>query len=148
MMSLVLGLRSSSNYKRTRRLSGRSAPFKRWSTRWQSNPSLWLSTQKPSRNSRRTTYGTKIRRSRQWLPRSTSDNFGTTKEKLAIQYHLLTPWNETPEAHGTTFFCQLYSRHVKCKYRGVNITNDNKVNNFAAQMYACGLFKAKLLDDW
>ena len=71
----------------------------------------------------------------------------TTEEKLDIKSHFLAPWSKTPEARGTTFLCQLDRRHVECKDCGFNITNDNKVNNFAAQMYACGLFEDKLLDD-
>ena len=50
---------SSSNYKRTRRSSGRSTPSKRWSTRWRSKPWLWPLTSNTSRNSRRTIKGTK-----------------------------------------------------------------------------------------
>ena len=72
----------------------------------------------------------------------------TTKEKLAMKTHFLTPWSDTPEAHITTFARQLDRRQVKCEDHGVTITNDDKVDHFVAQMYACGLFDSKLLNDW
>ena len=72
----------------------------------------------------------------------------TTKEKLSIKYHLLTPWRKTPEAHVTTFVIQLERRQVECEDHGVTITNDDKVDHFVAQMYAYGLFEAKLMDGW
>ena len=72
----------------------------------------------------------------------------TTKEKLAIKSHFLTPWNDTPAAHVTTFARQLEKPQVNCKYHGVTITAYDKVDQFVAQMYVCGLFEARLLDDW
>ena len=72
----------------------------------------------------------------------------TTKEKLAIKAHFLATWSNTPEAHVTTFARQLDRRQVECKDHGVTIANDDKVDHFAAQMYACGLFEAKFLDEW
>ena len=54
----------------------------------------------------------------------------TTKEKLAIKYHFLAPRSDTPEAHITTFACQLERRQVECKYHGVTITNGDKVDHF------------------
>ena len=72
----------------------------------------------------------------------------TTKEKLYIKAHFLTPWSYTPYAHVATFERQLDRRQVDCKYHGFTITNNDKVDHFVAQMYACGLFEAKFLDDW
>ena len=72
----------------------------------------------------------------------------TTKDKLAIKAHFLAPWSDTPDAHVTTFARQLDRHQVECKEHGVTITNDDKVDHFVAQMYACGLFEAKFLDDW
>ena len=72
----------------------------------------------------------------------------TTKDNLSIKAHFLDPWSFNPYAHVTTFACQLDRRQVECKYRGVTITNNDKVDHFVAQMYACGLFEAKFLDDW
>ena len=71
----------------------------------------------------------------------------TTKDKLANKAHFLAPRSNTPEAHVTTFARQLDMRQVKCKYHGVTITNDDKVNHLVAKMYVCGLFEAKLLEN-
>ena len=35
-----------------------------------------------------------------------------------------------------------------CHDHGVSITNDEKVVHFIEQMYTCGLFEARFLDDW
>ena len=72
----------------------------------------------------------------------------TTKENLAIKAYFLAPRSNTPEVHVTTFLRQLDRRQVECEDHGVTITNDDKVDHFVAQMYACGLFEAKLLDNW
>ena len=72
----------------------------------------------------------------------------TTKEKLDIKSHFLFPWSDTPEAHVTAFARQLDRRQVKCKDHGVTITNDDKVDQFVAQIYACGLSGAKFMDEW
>ena len=48
----------------------------------------------------------------------------------------------------TTFSRQLDKRQFNCKDNWVKITNDDKVEHFGAQMYACGLFEAKLLGEW
>ena len=50
--------------------------------------------------------------------------------------------------HVTKFARQLYRRKVECEDHGVTITNNDKVDHFAAQMYSCGLFEAKFLYDW
>ena len=71
----------------------------------------------------------------------------TIKEKLAIKAHLLAPPSNTSEAYVPTFACQLDRRQVECKDNGVTITNNDNVDHFAAQMYACGLFEAKFMND-
>ena len=73
--------------------------------------------------------------------------FITTKDKLATKYHFLAPWSDTTKAHITTFARQLDWCQVECKYHGVTVTDNNKVDHFVAQMYSCGLFEAKFLDD-
>ena len=70
-----------------------------------------------------------------------------TKEKLAIKSHFLAPCSKNPEAHVTKFARQLDRRQVECEDHGVTITNDNKVDHFAAHIYACGLYEAKFMDD-
>ena len=72
----------------------------------------------------------------------------TTKEKVAIKSQFLATWSDTPEVHVTTFVRQLDRRQVECKDHGVIITNNNKVDHFAAQTYICGLFEAKFLENW
>ena len=72
----------------------------------------------------------------------------TTKEKLVTKTHFLAPWSDTPQAHVTTFARQLGWRQVECKDHGVMVTDDDNVDHFVDQMYACGLFKAKFLDNW
>ena len=67
---------------------------------------------------------------------------------MAIKDHLLAPWSDTTEVHVTTFARQLDMHQVECKYHGVTVTNDDKVDHFVAQMYACGLFEARFLDNW
>ena len=71
----------------------------------------------------------------------------TTKDNMDIKYHFLAPWSETAKAHVTTFARQLYRRQVQCEYHGVSITNDDKVDHFVAQIYACRLFEDKFMDD-
>ena len=71
----------------------------------------------------------------------------TTKEKLDIKSNFLAPCSDTPDAHVTTFARQLDRLQVDCKDNGVTITNDDKVDHFVAQMYACGLFEAKFLEN-
>ena len=71
-----------------------------------------------------------------------------TNEKLATKSHFLAPRSDTPESHVTTCARKLDRRQVKCKDHGFTVTNDDKVDHFVAQMYACGLSKAKFLDDW
>ena len=72
----------------------------------------------------------------------------TTKEKLDIKSHFLVPCSDTPEAHVTAFARQMDRRQVECEDHGVTVTNNDKVSHFVAQMYAYGLFEAKLLDEW
>ena len=72
----------------------------------------------------------------------------TNKENMAIKYHFLAPWSDTREAHVTTFARQLDRCQVECEEHGVIITNDNKVDHFPSQIYICGLFEAKFMDDW
>ena len=72
----------------------------------------------------------------------------TTKENLTIKAHFLAPCINTPNAHITTFVRQLYRRQLECKDHGVTVTDDKNLDHFVAQMYACGLFEAKLLDNW
>ena len=71
-----------------------------------------------------------------------------TKENLAIKAHFLAPWSDTPEVYVTTFALQLDRRQVECKDHEVTVTNDDKVDQFVAQMYVCGMFEAKFLNDW
>ena len=72
----------------------------------------------------------------------------TTKEKLDIKSHFLAPCSDTTEAQVATSAHQLDMYQVKCKDHGVTITNNDKVDHFAAHMYACGLFEATFMDDW
>ena len=72
----------------------------------------------------------------------------TTKEKLAIKTHCLAPWSDTTDVHFKTFVCQLDRPQVEYEYHGFTITEDDKVDYFVSQMYACDLFEAKFLDDW
>ena len=72
----------------------------------------------------------------------------TTKEKLSIKAHFLSPWSDTQEAQVITFVQQLDRRQFKCEDHGVTVTGDIKVDHFVAQMYACALFEVELLDDW
>ena len=39
-------------------------------------------------------------------------------------------------------------RQVECEGNGFIVTNDDKVDHFVAQMYTCGLFEAKFMDNW
>ena len=71
----------------------------------------------------------------------------TTKEKLSIKAHFLTPWSNTHKAQVTSFLRQLDRSQVKCEDHGVTVTDDNKLDHFMGQMYACGLFEAKFLDN-
>ena len=73
--------------------------------------------------------------------------FITIKEFLSINAHFLVPCSDTPEAHVTTFARQLDWHQVDCKYHGVTVTKNNKVYHFMTQMYACGLFEYKYLDN-
>ena len=70
----------------------------------------------------------------------------TNKEKLAIKSHFLVPWSDIPEAHVTTFARQLETHQVQCKYHGVIVTYNYKVEHFVVHMYAYGLFESKFLD--
>ena len=72
----------------------------------------------------------------------------TTKDKPDIRVHFLAPWSDTPEAHVTSFARRLDRCQVECEYHGVTVTNEDKLDHFLDQMYTCGLFKAKFLDDW
>ena len=65
----------------------------------------------------------------------------TNKENMAIKYHFLAPWS-------ATFARQLDRCQVECEYHGVTITDNDKLDHFVAQMYACGIFESKFLDDW
>ena len=72
----------------------------------------------------------------------------TIKENLTINSHFLAPRIDTLDAHISTFARQPERRQVECKYHGVMVTNDDKVEYFVSQMYVCGLFEKKFLDDW
>ena len=72
----------------------------------------------------------------------------TNAEKIAIKAAFLAPWADTPNAHVTTFARQLDRRQIECHDHGVSITNAEKVVHFIEQMYTCGLFEARFLDDW
>ena len=72
----------------------------------------------------------------------------TIKEKLAIKAYFLDPWSGTPDSHITTFACQLDMRQVKYEDHGVTVTEADKLDHFVAQMYACDLSEAKMLDNW
>ena len=65
-----------------------------------------------------------------------------------ILSYFLAPWSDTLEAHITTFERQLERHQVEYEDHGFTITNDDKVDHFAAQMYTCGLFEAKFMDNW
>ena len=56
----------------------------------------------------------------------------TTKEKLVIKSHFLTPWSDTTESHIKTFVRQLDRRQLECKEHGVTVTNDDKADHFVA----------------
>ena len=72
----------------------------------------------------------------------------TNAEKIAIKAAFHAPWADTPNAHVTTFARQLDRRQIECLDHGVTITNAEKVVHFIEQMYTCGLFEARFLDDW
>ena len=67
---------------------------------------------------------------------------------MTIKAHFFAPWSDTSEAHVTTFTRQLDRGQVECEDHGITITNDRKVDHFATQMYACGLFGANFMDSW
>ena len=71
-----------------------------------------------------------------------------TKEKLAIKAHFLETWSNTPNTHIKTFACQMERRQVECEDHGFTVTKAYKVDHFVAQIYACDLFEAKILDNW
>ena len=72
----------------------------------------------------------------------------TNSEKVAIKAHFHTTWSNTPNSHITTFARQLDRRQIECSNDGVTITDNDKVVYFIQEMYVCGLFKARFLDDW
>ena len=67
---------------------------------------------------------------------------------MAIKAHFLAPWRNTPETHVATFARQLDMRQIDCEYHRVTITNNNKVDYFVEQVYACGLSEAKFMYNW
>ena len=67
---------------------------------------------------------------------------------MSIKDHFLALWIDTIEAHVTTSAHQLDRRQVEYKDHGVTVTDNDKVDHFVAQMYACCLFEAKFLDEW
>ena len=71
----------------------------------------------------------------------------TNSEKIAIKTAFLAPWADTPNAHVTMFARQLNRRQIECHDHGDVITDDEKVVHFVQEMYACGLFKARLVDN-
>ena len=71
----------------------------------------------------------------------------TNSEKIAIKATFLAPWSDTPNAHITTFARQLDHRQIECNDHGVIITDDEKVVHFIQEMYTCGLFEAKFLNN-
>ena len=72
----------------------------------------------------------------------------TNSEKIAIKTAFLAPWADTPNAHVTTFTRQLNRCQIECHDHGVVITDDDEVVYFVQEMYACGLFEARFLNDW
>ena len=72
----------------------------------------------------------------------------TNSERIAIKASFLVPWADTPNAHVTTFARQLNRRQIECDDHGVIITDDEKVVHFVQEMYACGLFEARFLNNW
>ena len=72
----------------------------------------------------------------------------TNAEKIAIKAAFHAPWSDTPNDHITTFARQLNRRQTECLDHGVTITEAEKVVHFIEQMYTCGLFEARFLDDW
>ena len=72
----------------------------------------------------------------------------TNSEKVVIKAHFYAPWSDTPKSHITTFAHQLDHRQIECSNHGVTIKDEIKVFHFIQEMYVCGLFKARFLDDW
>ena len=72
----------------------------------------------------------------------------TNSEKVAIKAHFHAPWSNTSNSHITTFAHQLDCCQINCSYHGFTIADDNTVVNFIQEMYVCGLFKARFLDNW
>ena len=72
----------------------------------------------------------------------------TKSEKFSIKAHFHSPWSNTTKSHITTFACQLGRRQIECSNHGVTITENNKVVHFIQEMYVCGLFEARFLDNW
>ena len=46
-----------------------------------------------------------------------------------------------PDAHITTFACQLDMRQVKYKDHGVTVTKVNKFDHCVSQIYTCDIFE-------
>ena len=62
--------------------------------------------------------------------------------------HFHAPWSNTPNSHIITFARQLDCRQIECSDHGVSITEDDKVVHFIQEMYGCGLFEGRFLDNW
>ena len=71
----------------------------------------------------------------------------TRSKQVAIKAHFHAPYSDTPNSHITTFARPLDRRQIKCSNHGVSITDNNKVVHFIQEMYVCGLFEARFLDD-
>ena len=72
----------------------------------------------------------------------------TNSEKFAIKAHFHSPWINTTKSNITTFARQIDRHQIECINHGVTITENDKVIHFIHDMYVCGLFEARFLDDW
>ena len=72
----------------------------------------------------------------------------TKKEKIEAKYHFHAPWSNSPDQQITTYNRQLNKRQQDCIKLKTAVANTNKVNYFVKDMYDCGLFEAKLLEEW
>lgn len=72
----------------------------------------------------------------------------TSGQKLAIKARFQAPWNETPDAHVTTYARQLDRRQAECLELDVVITDDDKILHFVGQMIDSDVFDRKFTDDW
>ena len=72
----------------------------------------------------------------------------TNKERTDAKDHFHAPWSNSPNHHITTYDRQLDKRQQDCIKLKTAVANTNKVNYFVKDMYDCGLFESKLLEEW